>query len=203
MCIFFVSESCAGVDCGAGKRCAVRGGRPRCVCAPSCGGGRGRGGRGRHGVSHGGAVCGTDGRTYRSVCRLKKRACRRSSSTLHVAYHGPCQTSCDRVRCPAGKSCLVDQNLTPHCVRCAPRRCHRLPTTAKEDARVCAADGRTYHSACHLREAACRRGRAIPVAYRGKCVGEYLFSIYTSCLQMVKVGKTSELISVYLKAHFQ
>lgn len=92
--------------------------------------------------------------------------------------------SCERVQCGEGRSCVQDQNLVPHCVRCE-RRC---PSTGRgknalatvrgsprdRDARaVCGADGTSYPSACHLREAACRAGKAIPVAYRGRCQSEY------------------------------
>ncbi|PNF28848.1 hypothetical protein B7P43_G04419 [Cryptotermes secundus] len=73
-------ESCSGVECGEGKKCVVRRGRPKCVCSPDCRKSR-----------HKGPVCGTDGRSYRSICRLRKRACRRKSSTLAVAYYGHCQ----------------------------------------------------------------------------------------------------------------
>lgn len=76
-------ESCVGVECGEGKRCMVRKGQPKCVCFPDCRSNKG---------SQKGPVCGTDGRTYRSVCRLRKRACRRKSSSLSVAYYGICQS---------------------------------------------------------------------------------------------------------------
>lgn len=75
--------------------------------------------------------------------------------------------SCARVRCGQGRSCLLDQNLSPHCVRCA----HRCPQASQVVGTrpICGADGNTYKSACHLRLAACRTGRAIPVAYKGHC----------------------------------
>lgn len=72
------------------------------------------------------------------------------------------------VRCRHGRSCLLDQNLSAHCVKCA-RRC---TLSAKQSAQlkpVCGVDGQTYKSACHLRAAACRAGRAIAIAYRGPC----------------------------------
>ncbi|KAE8746344.1 hypothetical protein FOCC_FOCC007016 [Frankliniella occidentalis] len=150
-------DSCAGVTCGAGRRCAVRWGRPQCVCAPDCSRKRLASlyNPGAAGVASGtsgtasattyagptaGPVCGSDGRSYRSACRLLKRACRRQDSNL------------------------ADQNLSPHCVRCE-RRC---PSAGRSRA-VCGADGTNYPSPCHLREGACRAGKAIPVAYRGRC----------------------------------
>ncbi|XP_039307036.1 follistatin isoform X5 [Solenopsis invicta] len=75
-------ESCTEVRCEEGKKCVVRKGRPRCVCSPECKAPRGGGG----------PVCGTDGKSYKSLCRLKKRACKKSSHELAVAYNGHCQS---------------------------------------------------------------------------------------------------------------
>lgn len=69
--------------------------------------------------------------------------------------------------CPVSKHCLLDQNLTPHCVNCI-RKCPNTPKRRQ----VCGVDGLTYPSACHLREKACRRGKAIPIAYKGPCRGK-------------------------------
>ncbi|XP_017780550.1 PREDICTED: follistatin, partial [Nicrophorus vespilloides] len=73
--------------------------------------------------------------------------------------------SCDKITCPSGKHCLLDQNMTPHCVKCT-RKC---PESNPSRRRVCGADGLTYPSTCHLREKACRSGTAIPLAYKGHC----------------------------------
>ncbi|KAL4714987.1 hypothetical protein ACJJTC_003138 [Scirpophaga incertulas] len=143
------AESCAGVSCGAGRRCVVREGRARCVCAAAC--------------RRVGAVCGTDGRTYSSLCRLRRRACRRRTKHLTVDYPGPCQEgSCDLVRCGSDKRCVLDAELGAHCVRCGACNVAGPP--------VCAVDGRTYAGLCALSKAACERGKALPLAYRGPCV---------------------------------
>ncbi|XP_071054404.1 follistatin isoform X2 [Onthophagus taurus] len=151
-------DNCEGVLCGTDKTCVMRKGRPRCVCAPKC--------KDNSKKKQGkGTVCGTDGRTYKNVCRLRKRACRKRATDLTVAYYGICQNSCDKISCPSGKHCLLDQNLSPHCVRCLKKCPGALPARR----RVCGSDGLTYASVCHLREKACRRGKAVPMAYRGPC----------------------------------
>lgn len=143
------AESCAGVSCGTGRRCVVRDGRARCVCAAAC--------------RRVGAVCGSDGRTYPSLCRLRRRACRRPGKHLVLDYPGPCQEgSCDGVRCGGDKRCVLDAELGAHCVRCG--------TCSVAGAPVCAVDGRTYAGPCALRRAACERGKALPLAYRGPCI---------------------------------
>ncbi|VEN37331.1 unnamed protein product [Callosobruchus maculatus] len=159
-------NSCTGVVCPADRKCSMRAGAPKCVCTSKCERPP-KGRRGRRGSSKG-PVCGTDGRTYRDACRLRKNACRkRKQGRLEVAYEGHCQQSCSRIQCPMGKHCLLDQNLRPHCAACL-RRCPTFADGGTKRA-VCAVDGRTYPSACHLRAAACTAGRAVPIAYRGPC----------------------------------
>ncbi|CAH1164659.1 unnamed protein product [Phaedon cochleariae] len=149
-------DSCKDVVCDADKTCVMRKGAPKCVCSSKCKEGK---------VRPRGTVCGTDGRSYRNVCRLRKHACRKRSHSLTVAYKGMCQSSCDRISCPAEKHCLLDQNLMPHCAQCS-RRCQSRP---KRRQAVCGSDGVTHPSACHLKEKACRLGKAIPMAYKGPC----------------------------------
>jgi hypothetical protein len=83
-----VAESCSGGDGGEGKKCVIRRGRPKCVCSPDCRKSR-----------HKGPVCGTDGRSYTSVCRLRKRSCRKKNAALSVAYYGHCQSKSVLVSC--------------------------------------------------------------------------------------------------------
>ncbi|XP_049546534.1 uncharacterized protein LOC125957707 isoform X2 [Anopheles darlingi] len=115
-------------------------------------------------------VCGTDGKTYKTECQLKKRACRQELTSLMVAYKGHCQTSCKFVKCPNDQQCIEDQNATPHCVTCAiAGDCRGVDRSPKS--MVCGTDGITYPNVCELKRQACLIGRAIPVAYRGRCNG--------------------------------
>ncbi|XP_017772795.1 PREDICTED: follistatin-like [Nicrophorus vespilloides] len=80
-------DTCDDVDCGKDKVCVVKGGRPRCVCSPKCGRSDPNGKRYTKGP-----VCGTDGRSYKNSCRLRKRSCRLRNTNLAIAYHGTCQS---------------------------------------------------------------------------------------------------------------
>ncbi|BES91093.1 Kazal-type serine protease inhibitor domain [Nesidiocoris tenuis] len=168
-------QTCDDIECGLGKRCVMKDGdRPTCVCWPSC----------RAKEKRKGRVCGTDGRSYASTCRLKKKACRTKSSNLQLAYYGTCKSTCERITCPSGKYCLLDQNKHPHCVRCS-RTCPYGLTSSKQT--VCGVDGQTYSSTCDISAASCAMGKAIPIAYKGPCMSAATCSSITcspsqSCL---------------------
>lgn len=76
--------SCKDVECEPDKTCVIKKGRPKCVCSSKCKELKTRSKRG--------PICGTDGRSYRNICRLKKRACRKKTHTLSIAYTGTCQS---------------------------------------------------------------------------------------------------------------
>ena len=77
----FALDACDGVNCGHDKKCKVRRGHPRCVCAPDCS---------KKSIRHRGPLCGGDGRTYRNHCALLKNNCREQKHTW-IDYYGECQ----------------------------------------------------------------------------------------------------------------
>ncbi|KAI5633772.1 kazal-type serine protease inhibitor domain-containing protein [Phthorimaea operculella] len=133
-CTACAAESCKGVQCGAGRRCAVRDGRARCVCAATC--------------RRAGPVCGSDGKTYKSLCRLRRRSCRRPAKHLTLDYPGPCRGKFRRTGDPYR--------------RAGP---------------ICGAMGRqTYKSLCRLRRTSCRRpAKHDTLDYPGPCREQELF----------------------------
>ncbi|XP_028828484.1 follistatin b [Denticeps clupeoides] len=148
-------ETCDNVDCGPGKRCKMnKRGKPRCVCVPDC-----------SKVTRKGAVCGSDGKTYRNECAILRARCKRHPD-LSVQYLGKCRKTCDDVRCPGSSTCVVDMTNNAFCVTCN----HVCPEVTSPQQYLCGNDGIVYASACQLRRATCILGRSIGVAYEGKCV---------------------------------
>jgi len=77
--------------------------------------------------------------------------------------------SCSKLKCADGKKCLMDQNMIPHCVKCNLKGCSGHVQRWPNSSQICGSDEITYKSMCHLRQAACDQGKAIPTAYRGPC----------------------------------
>ncbi|GBP15556.1 Agrin [Eumeta japonica] len=104
-------------------------------------------------------VCGSDNRTYSSVCSLRDTSCR-ERRRLHVRHMGSCE-SCASVECPSGTWCARGA------CACA------APCAEAERDPVCSNIGRTYPHECALQRAACEarmRGEPpIRVAYYGEC----------------------------------
>ncbi|XP_033647454.1 agrin-like [Asterias rubens] len=100
-----------------------------------------------------GAVCGSDGLTYQSHCRLRHTSCQqlnqRGQTGLRVAHTGACPP--DSYQDFRDRSALCG-------LPCPPTKVY-----------VCGDDGRTYRSKCHLRQAGCREKRLIRVASKGPC----------------------------------
>ncbi|KAJ2947921.1 hypothetical protein O0L34_g9714 [Tuta absoluta] len=71
-------------------------------------------------------------------------------------------TSCEHMTCYFGAHCLVRSGLAT--CECATTEC-----PAKDGPSVCGSDGRTYLSACHLRNHACRTQSDIVVQAFGPC----------------------------------
>ncbi|XP_047351698.1 follistatin-A isoform X4 [Vespa velutina] len=197
-------ESCAEVKCEEGKKCVVRRGRPRCVCSPECKAPRG-----------GGPVCGTDGRSYKSLCRLKKRACKKGSHELAVAYTGHCQKNadCTTIRCREGQTCLTEiKSGRPRCVTCTyrcPRKRERVRNRTHRDrdrdrdpstTMLCATNNITYPSWCHIVKDACVTGFVLETRHAGPCNAYDTSPLYIG-EQPIQQGSNLHVTHTHARTH--
>lgn len=129
---------------------------------------------------------GSDGRTYRNMCRLQRKVCR-SRSRVQFAHNGSCSGERERQpssssaststasdasvylvkscsECVAPKTCLLDQHKRSYCLPCKINHCPDV-----QGSPVCGTDGISYQSKCHLHQTACSRGGSIQIAHSGLC----------------------------------
>ena len=99
------------------------------------------------------SICGTDGRTYPSLCHLNQRACRSGDVYLAGVHHGPCSNE------------QQQQEGKQHAAGCR----SSCPRSEGDSASVCGSDGRTYESECLMEAVACREGSRIEKVGDGPC----------------------------------
>nr|CDP92328.1 Bm4004, isoform j [Brugia malayi] len=138
---------CAGYDgCRPFEICIDRDGHPVCECE-TC-------------DSQLNEVCASDGITYANECKMRLESCL-TNRFIYQKYSGVCD-GCINVHCEFYAICVSDEAGGGSC-QC-PNQC------AYDDSGiVCATDGVTYRSECHMRQAACQQQKFIVIAFRGPC----------------------------------
>ncbi|XP_028394352.1 uncharacterized protein LOC114518524 isoform X7 [Dendronephthya gigantea] len=141
-------DPCEGVKC---KNYGVCKGDPQsekgyqCVC--------------RECLNVGTPVCGSNRRTYKSECFLKRTSCRKNKY-LYVTHVGPCDP-CKTTKCHHGATCVIGRDYKAYC------QCPQCSNTTENP--VCGSDGKTYPSECEVRRISCMTALPIAVVKQGKC----------------------------------
>ncbi|XP_065060391.1 follistatin-like isoform X2 [Rhopilema esculentum] len=169
------ADSCSKLTCEEGMACRLSAdGLPLCYCQTDC-----------STYKHG-PVCGSDGRTYKSECYMRKRSC--GQHRLDVEYRGTCKKNCVGVTCLERQVCVADRSGNSYCINThCPSAC---PSTVS---RVCGTDGKTYLNKCALKKASCVGGRKIDFAYLGTC------EVKNSCRDVQCPKKTKCMLDVNLQ----
>uniref|UniRef100_UPI00358F0C2B agrin isoform X2 n=1 Tax=Myxine glutinosa TaxID=7769 RepID=UPI00358F0C2B len=141
-CDLSVPGPCRGVNCGLGAVCTVQNGAPTCECPHVC-----------SDIPFA-AVCGTDGRTYASLCHLRAAACAMRMD-IRMARSGECD------RCAHCKFGAVCNEGTGRCM--CPDQCVETKVP------MCGTNGLTYKSECALHIQACLEQKNLYVLSSGKC----------------------------------
>ncbi|CAK9296879.1 unnamed protein product [Gordionus sp. m RMFG-2023] len=147
--------NCSTVVCPVSEKCVMREKYPECVCDPQC----------DKEMIESGIVCGTDLKTYSSICKMRHRNCGKGDN-VEVDYKGVCQNSCDKMKCPFKKYCIYDQNKLPHCINCS-NLCSSSKTTKFHE--ICGTDNITYPNLCSIKYANCFSHDDIEISYEGPC----------------------------------
>ncbi|XP_075738835.1 agrin isoform X2 [Rhipicephalus microplus] len=149
-------DSCLRTTCRFGAECHSDRGQAYCRCRLSCA------------DQLFAPVCGSDGFTYSSECRLRMTACIRQKRIV-VAHQGSCDVAdpCLEKRCEWGAECRPTlDGRGADCV--CPDKCVSYGD-ARGSRPVCGSDGRDYPNSCELRRAACNAMRDVQHRFTGPC----------------------------------
>ncbi|KAL1021295.1 hypothetical protein UPYG_G00011370 [Umbra pygmaea] len=143
-----LKDPCSEINCSFGSTCiqSSDGLSAKCMCPLSCDGKPEK------------VVCGSDGQDYRNECELYMHACN-TKKNIRLQYQGSCDPCRDS-----------ENNLNVAC-RVQPRT--RQPVTVTDCPLVsdplCASDGQTYESKCHMMRAAMQNGIELRKIHPGPC----------------------------------
>ncbi|KAM6976940.1 agrin-like [Aplochiton taeniatus] len=145
-----LKDPCSEVTCSYGSTCAQSsdGLSAKCMCPLSC-----------QGVATE-TVCGSDGRDYSSECELHRQACQ-SQKNVRLQRQGPCDPCKDHNDLEL--SCRVEPRTQRPITFGPPDSC--LP----DQEPLCASNGHTYASQCHMERTALMRGLDLKKIHPGPC----------------------------------
>ncbi|XP_030843085.1 agrin isoform X4 [Strongylocentrotus purpuratus] len=140
-------ESCETTNCSHGSFCQMTPDGPTCTCSDHC-------------QTINLPVCGSDGETYASECKLNVMACNARKNITVVSY-GACE-DCVGVTCETERFNQVCYQGMCVCQE-------SCPMSRSDEDMVCGSDQVTYDTVCHLKMSACQAESNLTVEYYGPC----------------------------------
>jgi hypothetical protein len=133
--------TCSSIICSHGAKCVISDNSlPRCYCPSNC----------DEYISSDGPVCGSDNRTYRSICELNKRACEIQENLISV-HLGECRICQDL-------SCTLSD-----------KKCDAYIQCSSDSRMVCASNLREYSNECVMYKYACQSNINLTKLHDGIC----------------------------------
>ncbi|CAB1329550.1 unnamed protein product [Coregonus sp. 'balchen'] len=146
-----LKDPCSEMTCSYGSTCiqSSDGLSAKCMCPLSCDGKPEQ------------VMCGSDGQDYRNECELHKQACH-TKKNVRLQRQGSCNPCKDR-----------ENNLNVAC-RVEPRTHQPLTFPLPESCPpvnepLCASDGQTYESECHMTRTGMQKGIELKKIHPGRC----------------------------------
>ena len=216
--LYYSGDSCKYKMCPEGSTCQSTDGsshnQGKCVCIDQCP----EDTNPQH-TDRQSFVCGSDGRTYSSLCELQRQSCNNDYS-IGFVEDGACQsgtsgalvTPCSRevatVFCDDKESCFErnvngNASVVCECPACSTRSVNDEPNSQRfafldgNSNSVCGSDGNTYNSECLLRRHACLVKTSIYVLYPGSC-RKYTIVVSILLSRFINIYKREEYLSLFL-----
>ncbi|CAF3750071.1 unnamed protein product [Adineta steineri] len=155
--------------CSHGSKCKTdANGLSKCCCPDNCNEYK------RTTSSSEGPVCGTDNRTYKTICELNKEACQ-TQQNLNVSYIGACQ-DCHHSDCPKNNNV---NHCNPH-IQCL-----------SEYYPICGSNLQEYSNECEMNKYACQSNIPITKLHDGPCDSREQQQQFEACKALACLnGKT-------------
>uniref|UniRef100_A0A8C7JL72 Agrin n=1 Tax=Oncorhynchus kisutch TaxID=8019 RepID=A0A8C7JL72_ONCKI len=146
-----LKDPCSEVICSYGSTCiqSSDGLSAKCMCPLSCEGKPEQ------------VMCGSDGQDYRNECELHKQACH-TKKNIRLQRQGSCNP-CKGLENNLNVACRVEPRTHQ------PLNIPRPESCPAVNEPLCASDGQTYESECHMKRTGMQKGIELKKIHPGRC----------------------------------
>lgn len=165
--MYLEDSECSSIICSHGSECRIDdNGRAQCFCPDDCN-------EYARTMSLQGYVCGSDNRTYESLCELNKRACQ-TQQNLTLAYFGECSTFLNSFLLLV--LLLKNKNICLFIDACHHSNCSKNVNECNPHIQclfdyrpLCASNLQQYSNECEMNKYACQSNIPLTKLHDGPC----------------------------------